>query len=321
MALHVEGLYLQGGSGRIFRFDDRAEKLLTGRFGFGMPPVTNRSRRAPYQQGESFLSSTVTPRVVNLTTAMIQCTRGELFLLRQELIRTNSPFASNCAYPMKLVWVWPGDKKKYYLNLFYSTGLEMNTASGPNPLVQNTGIQLIGYDPFWYDWEEEEETYTYGTEILSRCGGPLVIPDPTCFFFRQDLCMLSFPIAFGSEDIDTTITCTNSGDVPVEPVITFAGSYSWPRVENLDTGEYLLWDEEVPDGSTLIIDCKNKTIELDGINAISYKSGTFPDLRPNDMPSGDGVANGTNHLWFTGRAYCGNITPITINWRNAYLGY
>ena len=318
MGLHVEGLYLESGSGRIFRFDDQAEALLTGRFGFGMPPVSNRTRRAPYQHGESFIDSTITPRVVNLTTAMFQCTRQELFLLRQELIRTASPFASNCAYPMKIVWVWPGDRQKYYLNVYYTTGLEMNTASGPAPKVQNTGLQLIAYDPFWYEWDEEEETYSLTITPSIQCGSPR--PDPSCFWFRQADCMLNFPFAFGAVDVNATITCTNSGDIPVDPIITIIGQYSWPRVENIDTGEYLLWDNEVPKESTLVIDCKNKTVELDGVNAISDKSGTFPDLRPNDMPSGEGVANGANRFWFSGRAYCGNTAPITVNWRNAYLG-
>ena len=319
MALHVEGLYLESGSGRRFRFDDAAETLLTGRYGFGMPPVSNRTRRAPYQHGESFISSTITPRVINLTTTMIQCTRSELFLLRQELIRTNSPFASDCNYPMKLVWVWPGDSHKYYLNVYYTTGLMMNTASGPTPLVQNTGIQLIAYDPFWYEWDEEEATYTGALNLASHCGSPR--PDPDCFWIRQADCMLSLPVAFGAEDVDETLTCTNSGDVPVDPVITLTGRFSWPRIENIDTGEWLLWDSEVKEGSTLVIDCKDKTIKLDGVNALSYKTGTFLDLRPNDMPAGQGVTNGANRLWFTGRIYCGNTLPISVAWRNAYVGY
>jgi len=319
MALHVEGLYLESGSGRRFRFDDAAETLLTGRYGFGMPPVSNRTRRAPYQHGQSFISMTITPRVINLTTTMIQCTRKELFLLRQELIRTNNPFASDCANPMKLVWVWPGDGKKYYLNVYYSTGLEMNTASGPTPLVQNTGIQLIAYDPFWYEWDEEEVSYQCALSVTSRCPSPT--PDPDCFYFRQANCMLSFPMAFGGAAINHTLICTNSGDVPVNPIIYIYGEFKYPRIENVDTGEYIYWNSVVPSGKTLVIDCKAKTVQLDGVNAMSYKSGNFIDLRPNDMPLGQGVAGGVNNIWVTGSVVCGCSESVRIVWRNTYVGF
>ena len=319
MSLHTEGLYLVSGSNRTFRFDDRAEKLLLGRFGFGMPPVSNRTRRAPYQQGESFISATVTPRVINLTTAMIQCTRRELFLLRQELLRTASPFASNCDHPMKLVWIWPGNGGKYYLNVYYSTGLEMNTASGPTPLMQNTGIQLIGYDPFWYEWDEEEETYSCGVTAGSHCGMP--VPDPDCFYMLQANCMLCLPCAFGGETVDETLDCVNAGDVPVDPVLYFYGEFKYPRAENIDTGEYIYWDNTVPSGKTLVIDCKEKTVELDGVDVISYKEGNFIDLRPHDMPEGQGVTDGLNHIWVTGRVVCGCSDSVAIKWRNAYIGY
>lgn len=320
MGLHIEGLYLENGNGRIFRFDDAAEKLLTGRFGFGMPPVSNRTRRAPYQQGESFISSTVTPRVINLTTSMLQCTRQELFLLRQELIRTNNPFASDCANPMKLVWVWPGDKKKYYLNVYYTTGLEMNTASGPSPLVQNTGIQLVAYDPFWYAWGEEEETYSCPAVVCTDCGDSC----PTYWFFGaagagSPTGMLSFPLtSFGACKVDTTLNCVNSGDIPVYPTITVNGPFSSPRIENLETGKYILWDNTISTADDLVIDCDAKTVELNGVSAIGYKSlgSTFISL----LPAAMGVTDGINRIAIYGTQLPGS-TGITITWRNQFIGF
>jgi len=317
MALHVEGLYLESGSGRIFRFDDAAEKMLTGRYGFGMPPVSNRTRRAPYQHGSSFISMTLTPRVINLTTTMIQCTRKELFLLRQELIRTNNPFASDCDSPMKLVWVWPGDGKKYYLNVYYSTGLEMNTASGPTPLVQNTGIQLIAYDPFWHAWREESESYSCLVLTCTECGDSC----PTFWFFGTPTThgMLSFPLAsFGSCKVDTTLNCTNLGDVPVYPTITVNGPFSSPRIENLETGEYIHWDSVITNSDDLVIDCKTKTITLGGVNAIAHKTAgsTFISLLPNAM----GVTDGVNEIAIYGTQLPGS-TGVTISWRDQFIGF
>ena len=318
MPLHVGGLYLESGiSGRIFRFDDAAEKLVTGRFGFGMPPISNRTRRAPYQQGSSFISMTITPRVINLATALFQCTRKELFLLRQELIRTNNPFASDCDSPMKLVWAWPGDGQKYYLEVYYSTGLEMNTASGPTPLVQNTGIQLIAYNPFWNAWTEEEETYSCLTVACDECGDTC----PTFWFFGTPTTHgeLSFPLAsFGSCKVDTTVSCTNSGDVPVYPVITVNGPFSSPRIENLETGEYIMWDNTITNSDDLIIDCDARTITLAGVSVISSKTvgSKYISLLPNAM----GVTDGINRLALYGTQLPGS-TGISVSWRNQFLGF
>ncbi len=317
MPLHVEGLYLESGAGRIFRFDDAAEKLLTGRYGFGMPPVSNRTRRAPYQHGSSFISMTLTPRVINLTTTMIQCTRKELFLLRQELIRTNNPFASDCANPMKLVWVWPGDGRKYYLNVYYSTGLEMNTASRPTPLVQNAAIQPIAYDPFWNAWGEEEVTYSCLTVACTECGDSC----PTFWFFGTPASegSLSFPLSsFGSCKVDTTVNCTNAGDVPVYPTITVNGPFSSPRIENLETGDYIMWDNTIHNSDDLVIDCDAKTITLGGVNAVAHKTAgsNYISLLPNAM----GVTDGINRIAFYGTQLPGS-TGITISWRDQFIGF
>lgn len=75
MRLHTEGIRLVSDSGLELMFDDRASKLITGRGGFGMPPVENRTRRAPYQHGETFVSFRIRPRVINLPFAFLARTR------------------------------------------------------------------------------------------------------------------------------------------------------------------------------------------------------------------------------------------------------
>jgi len=230
---------------------------------------------------------------------MMQCSRTELFALRKSLIDVVNLFGG----AMRLQFVAPSGNV-YYLNVYYQAGLEWTTVDQPTPVVQRAVLQLIAYDPFWYDWDETEETYSHSFSAAS------------CFYFRTPDDKLVFPFSFGAAAINYTFELTNAGDAPVYPTLTVYGPFDNPRFENTDNSEYILWDNTVPGGSTLVIDCENKTIELDGVSSLGSKTpgSSFLSLDPSEM----GVTNGLNHLWVSGTQYCGS-TGVLVSYRNKYV--
>jgi len=194
-----ESLSLITESGMEVFFDDRATKLILERTSFGMPPVEFRTRRAPYQDGETPLSFRLRPRVINLKLGLFACSRAELYQLRREIIQANNP---NVA-PMKLKWVAP-DGKPYYLNVYYHGGIGFPTSGQPTPLVQNEGIQLIAYDPYWYDWNESSVDYSFVFSADDREFYFSYQPDDT-YVYVSDAPIFDFPLSFPVTDAGYTL--------------------------------------------------------------------------------------------------------------------
>lgn len=307
VVLHREGIRLVSCSGLEILFDDRAKKLITGRGGFGMPPVENRTRRAPYQHGETFINFRILPRIVNLPFTFTACTRQELYALRRELMTTINPFGGG----MRLYFVAPSDVL-YYLNVYYHSGVTLATSGQPTPLVQIDGLQLIAYDPFWYENEIQ-------TTISSA---PLFCTKTFRFAPAGDPWSTEWSIhptnGFrfgGSTAIDTTINLVNSGDALVYPTITIDGQYEFCRIENLETGDYFFWNDIIGDDSEMIMVGEDRQLTLDGVVIQKPYGSSWIYL----LSEVEGVTGGINRIQITGRQR-DSSTGITFVWQNKFIG-
>jgi len=307
MHLHREGIKLVSDSGLEFMFDDRAKKLITGRGGFGMPPIENYTRRAPYQHGETFVNFRVRPRIINLPFAFLACTRQELYEIRRDILREIDPFGG----AIRLYFVHPSDTI-YYLNVYYHSGVTLATSGQPTPLVQLDGLQLIAYDPFWYEkviqtTASSAPDFCYKTFRFEPAGDPASVEwsiDPVDGFRFG-----------GSTAVDTIITLVNSGDALVYPTITIDGQYEFPRIENLETGDYFYWDDIIDDGSEMIMNGEERQLLHDNVVTQKPYGSSWIAI----LSEIEGVAGGINRIQITGRQR-DTSTGITFVWQNKFIG-
>jgi len=283
--MHREGITLESDSGLILKFDDRASKLITGRGGFGMPPVENRTRRAPYQQGETFINFRVKPRIINLPFAFLACTRQKLYELRRDILREIDPFGG----AMK---------------------------GQPTPLVQLDGLQLIAYDPFWYENETNTVVYCapdfcYKTFRFDPSGDPASVE-----WSMPPIVGTDGGFRFGgSTAIDVTIELVNSGDALVYPTITIDGQYEFPRIENLETGDYFYWDDIITTNSEMVMVGEDRQLLHDDVVIQKPYGSSWIAI----LSEIEGVAGGINRVRITGRQR-DSSTGITFEWRNKFIG-
>jgi hypothetical protein len=97
----------------------------------------------------------------------------------------------------------------------------------------------------------------------------------------------TFPLTFPASSAVGSVSVTNSGTVPVDPVLRLYGPCTDPRVENQTTGERMVFNGlTIAAGDYLEIDTKNATIRLNGLSnqsrysKLSFAVSTFPHLEP-----------------------------------------
>lgn len=98
-----------------------------------------------------------------------------------------------------------------------------------------------------------------GTLVTVKFTIPLIAPDPRRYS------------ASISEENHTSpgATVTNNGDELTPPRFMITGPATDPRIRSgsVPTNPILKWEGTVPGGDVLIIDCKEKTVTLEGVNA------------------------------------------------------
>ena len=102
---------------------------------------------------------------------------------------------------------------------------------------------------------------------------------------------------------------TNDGWTTTYPVITITGPAINPKVTNVTAGAFLLIDQTLGTGDTLILNTDYRTVTLNGINrrAILNNSSTWFAAPP-----------GTSYYTFLATGTDGN-TSCVVSWRNAYI--
>jgi hypothetical protein len=76
----------------------------------------------------------------------------------------------------------------------------------------------------------------------------------------------TYPVGYAGSSAAGSVTVMNEGTVDVRPLLKLYGPASDPRVENQSTGEQMLFTGlDIAAGDWLEIDCRDKTIRLNGL--------------------------------------------------------
>lgn len=273
--------------------------------GLAMPPLEHRTVRSPFQHGETYLGFSLRPRVVTVSLALRQCTRLELWQLRQDLISLINPLVGTLRIRAEF-----RNGTIYELHdVAYDSQFEMGTDGMTGPYTQNIAARFIAYDPVWWYYP------------MNQAGPSLTIVNDLVFGDVDPPSTMIFPITFGAVHIDETQNVVNSGNWMAFPVFTLTGPMYYPLIENLTTDEKLQLNYAIADGEIVTITTAfgNKTVisDLSG-NLIGYLS-TDSDLATFHLDPGPIATNGVNTLsFFGGNADAGS--SILVQWFDRFLG-
>nr|WP_058002989.1 phage tail family protein [Heyndrickxia oleronia] len=236
--------------GQSIELTNRRPFLLESVDGKGDVQADIQTSKAPFQDGNTFIDALLQPRPISLQIAILESSRDGLSEKRQFLSTLFNP---------KL-----GEGKLIYEN--GSTKREIQAVSENVPIFplgtdnkghwyQRATVNLLCPSPFWEDINSENY------KLEDFVGN-------FRFSFR-------FPVRFSTRGDARTLL--NKGDVPTPIHVEFRGRAVNPKITNMNTGEFIKVNREIPEGYKLILDTAfgDKRVEIvapDGVveNAFHY---------------------------------------------------
>lgn len=273
--------------------------------GLGMPPLDKRTVRSPFQHGETYLGFSLRPRVVTVSLALRQCTRLELWQLRQDLISLINPLIGTLRIRAEF-----RNGSIYELHdVAYDSQFEMGTDGMTGPYTQNIAARFVAYDPVWWYYP------------MNQAGPVLTIVEDLIFGDVSPPSTAIFPITFGAVHIDEAVNIVNGGNWMAFPTFTLTGPMYFPVIENITTGEKLQLDYAIVVGEVVTITTEfgNKTVtsSVNG-NLIGYLS-TDSDLATFHLDPDPLATDGVNVLTFYA-TFLDAGSGILVQWFNRFLG-
>jgi hypothetical protein len=267
--------------------------------GIGLPPITRRTLRAPFQHGSTYKGFKLEERVLQFTIHLRACSRAEMWEERRRFIRALNPLPGPLVFRIHL-----DTGEIFDLNNVSYDGVftaPMNTVG--EVTTQDIALRLIAHDPIWL-----------GPETTIRIS----TSDPV----NELLFPATFPIRFGVFFvISDTISLQVTGDWKVYPTIRILGPMDYPLIENQTTDQKIKLNYQIPAGDevTVTLDPGNKTVvDSHGTNLFSYVSSDsdFAEFALDPDPMAD---NGVNSIFVYGESG-GTGSRFSVSFRDRYSG-
>lgn len=266
--------------GQSIELTNRMPFLLESVEGKGDVSANVQMQSAPFQDGATFIDTTLETRALELIVNIKAYSRDELNLLRQQISSIFNPRL--------------GLGKLTYSNGNVEREIEVVSASVPifptgeakGKWFQRTVINLIAPNPYWEDTLEENYK-------LEDFVGSFKFP-------------FHLPMRFSSRGDSRVLF--NGGDVPTPIQVEFRGIAVNPKITNMETGEFIRVNRTIEQGYKLIIDTSfgGKRVEIvapDGTvtNAFHYLdlASTFFNLDVGDTKIGFIAEGGNPEVYVT----------------------
>lgn len=224
--------------------------------GWGTPPINYVTQRGPFQNGVTVKDFFLQPRVIQLLIRQGFCDRDALWVGRAGLLDEIRPNRQTIATA-----VVPGELRRAFADGRVRS-LEVFIAEGPR--FEPTQVNV--WDEFAFQ------------EVLRFIAHNPVVFDPTrndvnfTIVLDSDLVFpITFPIQFGSGEVDDTLNINYVGTWESLPIIVITGPIEQPRIDNVTTGEKLQFSIDISPGQIVTIDLSygSKTvIDNTGANLI-----------------------------------------------------
>lgn len=276
--MRAEKVIFKNSKGQSIELTNRSPFLLESVEGRGGVDANVQMQTAPYQDGATFIDTTLATRTLVLNINLLAKSRDELNNLRNQISSVFNPKLGLG----KLTYLNGNVEREIEVVVDGSPAFPVGDAKGK--WFQRTAINLIAPDPYWQ-----------GTEIenykLEDFVGNFRFP-------------FHFPVRFATRGDGRTLE--NNGDVPTPLLIEFRGPAERPKITNYRTGEYIRVNTTIPADHKLILNTEfgNKRVEIvkpNGTieNAFHYIDpySTFFELDVGETRIGFEAAGGTPEVY------------------------
>ncbi len=293
--------------GTVYRFNNQIDKFkIAGVSGMGMPTVTYRTQRGPFQDGVTPLGFQFEPRIIQLLHRRNGGNRDEYWDNRSDIInllRPNRQVGTTFITGVLRKILPDNTKRDLDVFIFDSLAFEGTVQERWDEFSYTEAIQFIAHNPMFYNPEERLEEIT-----LPTYGDELAFP-------------ITFPILFSSDATVPIHSITYTGTYKAFPVIYLTGPMEDVNIRNITTDEKLQLEYTIPANSTVVIDLGfgNKTVVDDlGVNRIGSLT-TDSDLGSFHLAPDPEAAGGVNELGLNLRGTDAN-SLIVFKWFTRYIG-
>lgn len=272
--------------GQSIELTNRMPFLLESVEGKGDVSANVQMQSAPFQDGATFIDTTLETRALELIVNIKASSRDELNLFRQQVSSIFNPRL--------------GLGKLTYSNGNIEREIEVVSAGIPifptgeakGKWFQRTVINLIAPNPYWEDTIEENYKLE---DFVGSFRFPFTLP--TRFSTRGDSKVLA-----------------NYGDVPTPIEVEFRGPVTNPVITNESTGEFIRINRAIPVGYKLILDTSfgNKRVEIIAPDGTTTNGFHFIDLQSTFF----GLDIGDNRIGFVAE---GGSPEVYIRYKHRYL--
>lgn len=266
----------------------KAPYLIERLEGISSPDLDVQTQKAPYQDGETYISNQYGPRTITVTCAMSIDPQdfASINAARNDLYRIFNPKAG----PGRLIYTADGVAPKF-VDCIPSGSPVFVDKPWQDPF-QRFQVSMFCADPFFKDMDEKEQS-------VQTLSGGLTFP-------------MTFPFTLGTFLVGQSVEMVNNGHVKSPVRITFSGAATNPKILNETTGEYIKILKTLISTDVITVDTAfdQRTVKLNGVNAMQYLdlASTFWGLEPgvNDVSFTDDVASTS--------AQC------LVEWNDQYIG-
>ena len=207
--------------------------------GFGTPPIEYITQRGPFQDGETVKDFFLRPRVIQMLLRQNFSDRSDWWDGRAAIlneIRPNRQSTATAVVPGILRMV-KTDGSVRDLNVFIQEGprFEPRQSNQWDEWSFQESLRFVAHNPVLFDPTRVDFAFTI---VLDS---DLVFP-------------ITFPITFGSGEIDLTPNINYTGTWSSLPIIVITGPLEDFRLDNLTTNEKLEFSADVNPGRVVTID-------------------------------------------------------------------
>lgn len=258
--------------------------------GTGEVQSNAHTHKSPFQDGRTYLKSTLEPREIYMQIAILTVEGKGLFEKREHIHRVFNPKLGEGT----LTYNTPNGS--YKIRGVVEMTPSFSEYKGNSVTCQ---VSLLCNDPFWYSITED--SYDFNAPYVPMFEFPF-FSDPTN------------EIEFGYEQEQTTVF--NEGTAYTPLIIEFDGGIKNATLTNLTTGEYITINKELFDGETLIIDTSfgKRKINVKRIDGTTENGFKYMTLDSKFLQ----LVEGSNDIKYVAEAD-GNVT-VRLRWTTRYLG-
>lgn len=261
--------------GETFNLSDRLVRSHLGNDGFGLPPVSRKTERGPFQHGTTLKGMRLEPRTIQLVLLAYGASEDDYYQRRDELAYIFSPSDD----PIKLRFTLPSGAVRQ-IDCTYNGGLTLPSTDRYGH-SQKVALSLVADDPTWYD--PDGVTVSFG---ISAGGSSFNVP-------------LAVSINVGSSVLDQSVAVTYGGSWDAYPIVTIYGPIANPVITNTTTGDTLdFTGHTIGAGDFYTVDTRYGSKRV-------YRNGNLADNRISELTTASNLA--------TFRVYRKRVVPGGVN--------